>query len=366
MKILYITNIPAPYRVDYFNILAKHCDLTVLYEKRVSDERDKKWVSEIELNYNTIFLGGISTDKDKALSFQVIKYIKKEKYDYIVICGISSPTEILAIQWCQLRNIPYCIEGDGAFTDYSTSFKNAFKRHLIKKGRLFFSTCKEHDKYYIEYGADPDRIIRYRFSSLKEKEILDNIIDNEKKRELRAELGMPYNKVVLSVGQFIYRKGFDVLLKAATRCDSDIGFYIVGGCPTQEYLNYAKINKLTNVHFIEFKAKEELKKYFLAADVFVLPTREDIWGLVVNEAMGYGIPVITTTRCNAGTELIENAENGFLIPVDDDNELIKSIEFTLANSNKMGINALKTISSYTIENMVKDHILAFGGEYNDE
>lgn len=366
MKILYITNVPAPYRVDYFNILAKYCDLTVLYEKKLSDERDKKWVSEIALNYKTIFLKGVSTDNDKALCFQVVKYLNRGEYDHVVVCGISSPTEILAIQWCQFRKIPYCVEGDGAFPDYNVNFKNIFKRHLIKHGNLFFSTCKEHDRYYIQYGADVNKIRRYRFSSLKAEDIIDNVVSYEDKCEVRAKLGMKYKKIVLSVGQYIYRKGFDILLEATNCCSSDIGFYIVGGKPTQEYLNYVNLYELNNVHFIEFKEKEKLKEYFLAADIFVLPTREDIWGLVINEAMGYGIPVITTNRCNAGTELIKNGENGFLISVDNVKELVDAIGCTLDNCQTMSKVALKTISAYTLENMVHDHLLAFRGEENNE
>ena len=62
----------------------------------------------------------------------------------------------------------------------------------------------------------------------------------------------------------------------------------------------ARENDLTNVHFVGFKTKEQLEDYYRAADLFVLPTREDIWGLVVAEAMAYGLGVITTNRCNAG------------------------------------------------------------------
>lgn len=66
------------------------------------------------------------------------------------------------------------------------------------------------------------------------------------------------------------------------------------------------INKVTdNIVFVEFKTKEDLIDYYRAADLFVLPTREDIWGLVVNEAMAAGTPVITTTNCGAGMEILK-------------------------------------------------------------
>ena len=64
----------------------------------------------------------------------------------------------------------------------------------------------------------------------------------------------------------------------------------------------------------------------MAADAFVLPTREDIWGLVINEAMAYGLPVVTTDRCNAGLELIKNNVNGYVVHVDDKGELAKKLQ----------------------------------------
>ena len=54
----------------------------------------------------------------------------------------------------------------------------------------------------------------------------------------------------------------------------------------------------------------------MASDLFVLPTREDIWGLVINEAMSFGLPIITTRKCIAGTELITDGENGYLLEAD--------------------------------------------------
>ena len=102
--------------------------------------------------------------------------------------------------------------------------------------------------------------------------------------------------------------------------------------------------KLENVHFIGFKSKEELKKYYKSADLFVLPTREDIWGLVINEAMSYGLPIITTNKCVAGVELINNDENGFIVSVEDSKSISKKINLLLDNeklSESMSENNLK-------------------------
>lgn len=355
LKILFLTNIPSPYRVLFFNELGKMCDLTVLYQKSESTERNSEWFAKSENTYKSVFLEGKSIGVDNALCPSVIKYLRNN-YNAIIICGNASPTEILAIEWCKLRHIPYCIEGDGAFAKTGHGFKEKLKKHLITGGALFFSTCEEHDKYYTHYGATPSKVIRYRFSSLLEEDILSEMMSKEEKIALRSELGMKEKYIVLAVGQFIYRKGFDVLLEAATQFSSSIGVYIVGDNPTEEYLSFVRDNSLENVHFEGFKIKDELKKYYKAADIFVLPTREDIWGLVVNEAMAYGLPVVTTDRCNAGLELIQNGVNGYIVPVDSSLDIRNAIIKALSNKEIMGIAALDKIKEYTIENMAKDHI----------
>ena len=355
MKVLFLTNVPSPYRVQFFNELGTKCDLTVLYQKKSSSERNSNWVAECKNTYRSIFMRGINAKVDNAFCPEVIKYLNK-KYDAIIICGISSPTEIFAIEWCKLKKIRYCIEGDGAFAKCGKGIKEKLKYHLISGGSLFFSTCKEHEKYYEYYGADISKIYKYRFSSLLARYILEEKITQSEKNKLRVKLGMKNRKIILAVGQFIYRKGFDVLLRVAIHLGDDYAIYIVGDQPTQDYLDIIHDNSIKNVYFVGFKTKDELKSYYLAADIFVLPTREDIWGLVINEAMAFGLPVITTDKCNAGLELVRNGINGYLITTDSEAELKEAIIKTAREAEFLGKNALNIIRNYTIENMVDDHI----------
>lgn len=355
MRILFLANVPSPYRVAFFNTLSRSCRLTVLYQLHASAERDEKWTAAQEGDYETVFLKGKATDVDKAMCPGIISWLEKG-WDAIVICGNSSPTELLAISWCKLRRIPYCLEGDGAFAKSGNGLKERIKAQSIRGATLYLSTCQELDKYYLHYGAKADALRRYHFSSLTERDILAAPVSLERKQALRKALGVPEEKMLLSVGQFIPRKGFDVLLQAVNALDKHIGVYIVGGKPTEEYLTYARENDLTNVHFVGFKTKQELESYYLAADLFVLPTREDIWGLVVGEAMSCGLGVITTTMCNAGLTLIENGKNGFLVPPEDVRALRMAITDAIVHSAAFGAAALETIRPYTVETMAADHM----------
>lgn len=359
MKILWLTNVPSPYRVDFFCELGKYCELTVLFEKSTSSERDESWKHHNFVGFHGIIMKGISVDVDKAICFSVIKHLKKHKYDYIVVSNIATPTGMIAIEYMKLRNISYLLEGDGGFQKNGKGLKEAYKKHLIQGADGYFSTSRSHDDYFIAYGAKKEKIFRYPFTSLRDRDICITMIDDEEKQSIKKELGVSTEKVILSVGQFIHRKGYDILLKACKDIDSNVDIYIIGGKPIDKYVNLIKELNISNVHFVEYKSKEELKSYFRMADLFVLPTREDIWGLVINEAMAHGLPVVTTDKCVAGIELIINYENGFIVPVEDTKALAQKINLILENNDlrtKMSNSNRNKMKGYTIESMVKRHI----------
>lgn len=362
MKILWLTNVPSPYRIDFFNELGLSCELTVLFEKNSSSERDKSWENHSFHHFLGIFLEGKSCDVDKAICFSVIPYLKSKRYDYIIVSNATTPTGIIGIGYMKMHHIPYLLEGDGGFKKNGKGIKEKFKKLLITGAGGYFSTSFSHDEYYRMYGAKENKIYRYPFTSVKEKDIQKELPFVHIKDEMKESLGLTCDYLVLAIGQFIKRKGFDLLLRISKLLPEGTLVCIIGGVETKEYREILKENSITNVMFKEFQIKDELKKYFLAADVFVLPTREDIWGLVINEAMAYGLPIITTTKCVAGLELIQDFENGFIIPSEDEDMLANRIKDILKDDElrrKIGENNLIKIKSYTIEEMAKWHMEFF-------
>lgn len=355
MKLLWITNIPSPYRLDFFSALGEQTELTVLFEKANSDERDESWTHYEFKNFQGILLKGISIGTDKAFAPQVIQYLKKE-YDAIIVSDFLSPTGMLAIAYLKARKMPYYIESDGGFYSQNNSVITAIKRFSIKGAEGYFSTGEEHDRYYIGYGAAKDRLIRYPFSSVRERDILKHPLRVEEKKNLRTDLGIPTDKpMIVSVGQMIPRKGFDILAEAVKGLD--VYTYIIGG----EAPENDQAIQVRGVHCLPFKAKKEVYQWLGMADLFVLPTRYDIWGLVVNEAMACGLPVITTDRCLAGLEMVKEGINGYLVPVEDIEATRKAI-ITVLESDKaeeMSLNNIETARQYTIETMVCSHMKIF-------
>lgn len=360
MKVLWLANIPSPYRVDFLNELGKSCDLTVLFEKKFSQERNRSWIPNKFANFKGIILNGINTGVDNAFCLSVTKWLKKNKYDFIVVSNYSTPTGIITIECLKMRKIPFIIEVDGGFPKKGKGLKEKLKKHLIGSATYWLSSSGMTDDYLVAYGAKKENIFRYPFTSLKVEDISSERITKDIKRKLRKKLGVKGEKIAISVGQFIYRKGFDTLIEAWKDVNPQFCLFIIGdGEKESEYKTVIKEFDLKNVALVEFKSKVELAEYYKMADLFVLPTREDIWGLVISEAMAYGLPVITTDKCIAGIELIEDYQNGFIVPVDNRELLSQKMNLLLSNTElmqKTSDNNIRKIEPYTIENMAKVHL----------
>lgn len=357
MKVLFLTNLPAPYRVDFFSELGKYIDLTVIYERDSASCRNEKWKSKSKKNYKEIFLKSKKIGDDNSISFEIIKYLKKEKYEHIIIGQYSTYTAMIAILYLKLTKIPFIISSDGGFVkENENRIKFKLKHFMISSANYWLSTGNFTNEYFIHYGANSDRIYKYPFTSVKEDNIISNKNLIEEKNKYKNIIELKSNaKMVLYVGQFINRKGIDILIKATSNFDNNIVVYAIGGKLTEEYKSLINKLNIKNIKFIDFMEKEKLLNYYKAADLFIFPTRNDIWGLVVNEALAAGVPVITSKNCGAGIELIKNDYNGFLINDNENNEEYANKINEYCNNEEllqtMSNNCLNTIKDYTIENM---------------
>lgn len=359
-KVLFITSYASPYRVEFLDELSRYCDVTVAYSERVEVQkhRDQAWFVQPEGRFRSVQLGKrVMAVKGRSLCLGVLDLLR-EPFDHILLCGYSIPTQMLAIEYLRARKRPYIMEVDGGRIREDSPALLRFKRHLIRGAAAYFGTGEATTDYLCYYGADRRKVYTYPFTSLWERDICAAPATAEEKQTLRRELGIPEKRVVLAVGRVDYLKGPDVLLGAAQSLPADTGIYLVGGEPTEELKQQAE--DLSGVHFVGFRKKEELAKYYRTADVLAMPTRTDVWGLVINEAMAAGLPVVSSDACVAALELVKNGENGYIVPCGDPGKLAEKLNAVLnADLSKMGQASLDRIRPYTYENMAKVHMELF-------
>jgi glycosyltransferase involved in cell wall biosynthesis len=161
--------------------------------------------------------------------------------------------------------------------------------------------------------------------------------------------------VFLFVGQIIPRKGIKNLLKACLMLKdkgyANYSLMIVGdGEQRQELQTFAKKAGIEDQ--VEWMGKipyRFLGEYFKFADVFIFPTYDDIWGMVLTEAMAFGKPVICSTGAGA-TEMIEESENGFVYDFNDVNQLSTYMQSFIDNPqmiHKMGAKSLHIMQNHS-------------------
>ncbi|MDY6367567.1 MAG: glycosyltransferase family 4 protein, partial [Clostridia bacterium] len=192
-------------------------------------------------------------------------------------------------------------------------------------------------------------------------DILSKPLNKDEKTALRDKLQLPTDgKIAVAVGRFIPLKRYDVLIELwKDMPENNYLLLIGGGSEKQKYEEIIARHNLKKVIIEDFHKFDELLNYFRAADIFVHPTTYDVWGLVINEAMASGLPVVVSDTCVAGRELIVNGENGYLVKLYDDNNFIERVKEFLSNESlteKAAAKAINTIKDFTVENMVTAQI----------
>ena len=326
-KVLFLTNIPSPYRVEFFNQLGLLVDLTVVFEYEKSNDRNDNWYSRNYENFKAINLNNDS----------LINIVDKS-FDIVFNCDYSTKYGVLLNFICKIRKIKIIIEADGGIPIKRNFLVEFTIRRLMRMFDYCFSSSIYTNDYYNYYGIK-DNIIQYHFSSLT--------IDEIEKHKRIDHSG--FN--IISVGQMIHRKGFDLLLEATKNLDCNVT--IIGGVPDQKLKS---INK--NAHFIDFVSKEELNKFYANSDLFVLASREEIWGLVLNEAISFELPIISSDNCIAGKEFINNYNCGLIFENENFDDLNKKIKTIISNKklyNEFVSNCKMVNRDFNIERMVEEH-----------
>lgn len=365
MKVLFMTNIPSPYRVTFFNELAKKCDLKVVFEKQKTKVRNDTWFKDNRFNFDYIML-------PKNFRKELVKVLKDD-YDIIVIAAYYTKVAAFTRFYLKDKKKKYIISADGGFINDKKFYTKYIKRFFMGSASYWLSSGKETSKYLTYYGAKKDCIYDFHFTSITENEILKEPIKYDEKLKLRKKLGFDCKRLFLSIGQITHRKGYDLFLEVMKNNKfKDAKFVIAGDGPLMdEYQNVIEQYKLDNVYFVGFKTKKEIADLYKAADIFFFPTRYDIWGLVTNEALAYGLPLISSDGAISSLEILPKKS---LFKVNDVKSLEKMMNEYYHMTNKqlydISIDNLNRIKKYSIEQMVDDHIYAFndilGIPNNDE
>lgn len=355
MKVCWLTNYYSPYKMKLFNELNEEIELSAVMLGGKDDEhRNSEWI--LDKNHSFRYY---QIDKNY---ISLIKKLAKEN-DILIDSMYSSFYGYIAVSYFKKEKKKVMMYADGGIAIDRGFAINKILSFLMNRHDYFLSSGPHCDEYYKFYNVKEENIYHYKFTSLMNEDIINHKKLSCKKNEIKKELSINDEYMLLSVGKPIVGKGFDILLYSyiKTGLTDKIALYIVGGEPQEEIKKIVDSNNLKNVHFIGLLNSEELNKYYAASDCFILCTRTDVWGLVINEAMSFGLPVITSTNCGAGVHFNKVHNSATLCEVEDTNAYSKAIYDLYINDikrNELGKKSSDIIKDYTIENGAQDIIKA--------
>lgn len=357
-RVAIITNIPAPYRVaffDYLNKEFKNYDITIIYSSKNEDNRS--WDTEGEslkksvfLNSKTIKIRNGFDPKYIHLPWGVGKTLKKIAPD-VVVASEYNPTVIQALAYCKRHKVPFVSWTDGTlFSERNINFVQRYLRKLvIKNASSYIASSTKSKEAQIAYGAAESKC---HISFLT--------VDVEK--YIQKPLGQGNGKI-LCVGRLENLKGIDLLFRALTKVKNDYQLYLAGAGEAKESLMLlAKELGIENrVHFLGMLNRQELLVHYADSDLFVLPTRQDCFALVILEAMCSGLPIICSKYAEGAVDMIIEGSNGFIIDPYDEEEFSECIEKVLADEKlrqKMQKQSDEIIERFRFQNVSKGYIAA--------
>jgi glycosyltransferase involved in cell wall biosynthesis len=373
---------PIQYQAPLYRALAKspEIDLMVLFcsnwgLKTYRDEgfgQELKWDIPLLDGYRSEFLPNVSPSPNLTgfwglINPAVVRRLREGKFDAIWIHGWSRFTDWLVMLTAFALGIPVLLRGETNLLPMLPRWKRILKRavltRLFKKVSGFLAIGRYNTEFYKAYGVPKEKIfhVPYAVDNVffisKAKELLP------KKIELKEKFGIPADlPVILFSGKLTAVKRPMDLLQAYAQVLKDVkcALIFVGNGPLRSELEaYARQLRLENVYFMGFQNQTELPTFYTMADVFVLPSGFEPWGLVVNEAMCFGLPVIVSDQVGAGGDLVREGINGHVFPAGDITILTNRLKQVVSNRGtrrRMGEESSGIIKKWSCEEGV-DQIL---------
>lgn len=374
IKLAVFMSHPIQYQVPLLRKIAarEEIDLTAYFfwdfgVKETKDPEFKqnvKWDIPILEGYKYKFIKNYSKNPSSnffgQLNFGVIPELFKNKYDAVLLYGWNSFPNWLAFIFAPLVGTKIILTGESPLSQELKKSKLILAvKSVVLKIVFWLSSAimyigKENKKFYEFYNVPENKLFFMPYAVENERFIEEKNKLFGKRDEFRKKLNiLTDTTVILFTGKLFQKKRPMDLLRAYSEIkDEKKTLVFVGdGEQRNDLEKFVEEDKLENVHFVGFKNQTELAEFYILSDVFILPSGAgETWGLVVNEAMCFGLPVIVSDVVGCGADLIRQGENGYIFPCGDVGSLKNSLEAIIRDKKSrenFGKKSLEIISGYS-------------------
>jgi glycosyltransferase involved in cell wall biosynthesis len=335
-----VTSHPVQYQAPLFQRLAAHpsVDLTVFYgdDRSVAGDVDDgfgvrvQWDRPLLEGYRSVFLtrnASVSGPvKRIAAHAGIIGHLRRERFDAVFIHSYATRLALFAYLGAVASGTPVLLRTESERLRprrrWTEALKEIVLRPLLALTSAVLVIGSANRRFYEHYGVPGARQFFTPYSVDNDYFLAQAELADPSRHERRLAHGWTDGIAVVGFsGKLIPRKGVEDLIDAVAMLQRDglrAGLLVVGDGPDRAALEErVRSHRLQWTVFAGFRNQSELAAWYGCMDVSVLPSRFETWGLVLNEAMLFQLPVIASSMVGAGEDLIAPGENGYVFDVGD-------------------------------------------------
>lgn len=341
-----VTSHPIQYQAPLFRELAKRVDLTVYFAHRATGKDQAEAGFDVGFDWDTDLTSGFRHTFLKNVSSQpgiirfagcdtpsIGKFLAADKVDVLAVYGWHFKSYLQAAKAGRALGMPVMARTDSHLDTPRPLVKRAVKAIVhpvfLRRFDMFLPTGTRSAQYLRRYWVPESRIriVPYcidvdAFAPAAARRRVD-------RERLRAEFGAKDGeKIVLFVGKLIALKEIPTLINALARLTTSgqaVRLILAGSGPLAGELAVMANACSLPVTFVGFVNQTRMPEVYAAADVLVLPSSSETWGLVVNEAFACGLPAIVSDRVGCAPDMILDGLTGSVVPVGDTEGLAKAV-----------------------------------------
>ena len=386
IRLAHLAGVPAIYYTPLFRRLAQdpRLDFTVIYASseglRPFDPKwfgeARTWDADLTSGYRSIFLRAADTTPSlgdrvwQVRNWDIVPTLVRGRYDVLTMAGYHSLTYLMGALTQRALGGQVVFREDQTLLDPRSALnliaKQLTLRPLFSLGRAMYAS-RENKRWFQNFGVPDERLFSTPLT-----------VDNDafqaaarelapRREEIKREFGIDEGSgpVVLGVARLVPKKQPQFLLEAFRRVRERerCVLLLAGSGPLEDELReQAARDEIPDVVFGGFLNASEIARAYVAGDVFALLSREkETFGLVVNEAMNFGLPVVVSDRVGCASDLVSPGHNGFVVSSRDPAEAAAALERLVRDAGlreRMGRASRERIDSWTVEQTAEGFVAA--------
>lgn len=276
--------------------------------------------------------------------------------------GWSMPSALVAMQWCVEHGVPCVVMSDTTRDAQPRSAaKEEVKRRILRQAQAAFVAGGPQADYVVELGMPRDQVF-LGFDAIDNRHFIDGALAARTASDVvRAELGLP-RRYFFICARLIPEKNILRLLEAYAIYRDKAGSLAwpivqVGPGPLRGEVEdlVHRLGLSDSVLLCGPKDYWVLPKYYGLAGALILPSVSETWGLVVNEAMASGVPVLVSDRCGCAADLVQDGRNGFTFDPCDVNAMAAAmLRMSAAGEDReaMGVAGRNIVANWGLDRFV--------------